>query len=219
MGITIHYEFFCKDKKCVDRTIREVREKALELRRKFPSVQIMDESNNSIAISPHPESEWITLNFEPYKEKERRFKEKKWDLEYVKLTESRYVTLEGKPYDIGAGVTGVSFTEKFIKPKYGRRGYQTAGFTKTQYAGAEGHVLACKLFDVIRKETDKHSIRDEADFCGDGDKGDYGKLMDNMEANMAVIKNMMGLLEGMGYKKEQMGGSAPEYLEKVRRHR
>lgn len=207
MGITIHYKFYCKDKKCAENIIKETHRVATAIKTQAPELKIEKHTPTEILINPFPNSEWVHLNFEPYETKMDRQKEKGWDYEAQCLSETRLVDTMGRRYKDWSNIPmGTPVKDEIVGPLFGKGGYQTASFTKTQYGGVEAHLIVCKLLDPAKKMADKEEVSDEADFCGDGDKEDEAKLFDNMESSlefiMRVHKQLTEVFPG------QIGGAA-----------
>jgi len=216
MGVTIHYRLFCRDKKCAEKIVSETAKVSKNLKKKFPSVEINHISKTEIVVCPNEGSECIHYNFEPYEKKLERHLKKGWDYEGLTLSKRVWVDPAGRRYrEWPKGLYGVPLKEEIVAPKFGKDGFQTSGFTKTQYGGVEAHILACRILEPAKKFAHKREISDEGDYCGDGDKEDFGKLTDAFEENLMMVQSIFGQLKSLGYDESRMGGAGFKRIKEI----
>jgi hypothetical protein len=133
MGVTIHYSF------AKAQMPEDLLKKAEVLAKKL-GFTVEDRSQNKLIINPHPDSEWISLDWHKVKTITKR---EGWDLEKSQIDEKRTGDVAADDWYCG-------------------------GFVKTHYAGPECHVKVAEFLRFIAGYCEKVNVYDEADYYEKG---------------------------------------------------
>jgi len=214
MGLAIQWAVRCNDEKCIQR----VHDSLKKLEKPF----FIQETKSSIIVCTDKMGEehvCISLRFEPW--------EKALEQSYVMQRAKFRVIGFNDPVFEGQGSFGHRMPEDMMKlidgrearcswetlkgePVLGKGGYQTGEWIKTQYAGIEHHIKACKILDTIKENADKMIIGDDGNYCGDGDKHDMTTLVDSFEEYADINIKIGSKLKNAGWKDENIVGNGKE---------
>ena len=203
VGITVHYKFKTGNINQVKNIIDNVEKTAKRMKKfDYPKLRIKRWAPHEITVD-YPDSETFHLNFEPLETKIAACKKAEekayagdWNdmwkcSEVMLLHKTKYTDRAGNVYleEPEIKIHPIRHEIDYDRPVLGESGYQTAAFTKTEYAGITAHMMVCNLLDAARKSPSKHIVRDEADFCGDKDKKrDFSKLYSAFEESWGRLE-------------------------------
>jgi len=157
MGITIHYAFMIRDRDAVLQVLKEIKDIAVKLKMK-----IVDDSEMSLVVHPHPNSETINLEFKTWIE----VKQKK-EFDYCKATLQDY--------------------EKVLDDK----NFVCSDFTKTQYAGYKTHILVAEMLRRVASRCTLAYVSDEADYYETRNIDKTAKNFDESSKMIGMIASML----------------------------
>jgi len=220
MGLTVQWAVRCNTRDC----IHAFTEQMAKMADKDPSMFHKLYRPGHIVVCTGDGGVCIKFKFEPWK--------KALEQSYVMKKQKFKILGFGDPVFDGVGPFGQHHPPKMVKmlkesfglpwqtydagPVLGKGGYQTGDWTKTEYAGIEHHIKACKILDKARKLADKAVIGDDGDYCGDGDKHSLKDLHDAFEGMAEVHMMIAGKLAESGWKDDQVIGPGIETSRRIK---
>jgi hypothetical protein len=214
MGLSVQWALICNTKDCT----RSFTDEMAKLSEKNPGMYHNLYRPGHILVCTGDDGVCLEFKFEPW--------EKALNQSYL-LKKARFKVLGfGDPVFDGVGPFGHHHPPKMVEllkehsgvptksmeagPVLGKSGYQTGDWVKTEYAGIEHHIKACKILDRARKLADKSVIDDDGDYCGDNDKHDLKDLHEAFEGMVKVHLMIGQKLKEAGWKDEQIAGHGIE---------
>ncbi len=171
MGIEIHYAFVRR--KTPATLMKEIHKEAIRR-----GMKIRHFSQYRLLIDPHPQSEWIDLNWRTW----QSIRDEKEPA--------------GDDADYWQWVKGI--VERFYLRLIRDDDWICLGFTKTQFAGINCH---CEVAELLRRVACRCRLADIGDEAGyyEGGKEDYDQAKEAFDANNKAISLLTAQL------KEQFG--------------
>jgi len=220
MGLTVQWVLKCNDKNC----IHKFTEQMAKMSEQDPTMFHKFYRPGHIMVCTGQDGVCLEFKFEPW--------EKALKQSYL-MKKMRFKVLGfGDPEFDGVGPFGHYYPpkmEKLLKgvygvpiktieanPVLGKGGYQTGNWTKTEYAGIEHHIKACKILDKARKLSDKSVIDDDGDYCGDDDRHSLKDLNKSFESMAEVHMMIAGKLAEAGWKDDQIKGPGIETSRRIK---
>jgi hypothetical protein len=168
MGITIHYTFVRRQNPHA--LMAEVNQAA-----KKRGMKIEHNSSHHLVIAPHPQCEWIDLNWRTWKE--------------IKGAKAEDNSEDGDYLNFLKGVV-----EHYYLPLVQDNDWICVGFTKTQFAGVDCHCAVAELLRFVASRCRLAEIGDEASYYEDG-LCRYEKTKEQFDRTNKVLGDVTALLK------------------------
>lgn len=220
MGLTVQWALKCDNQDCIHAFTDEM----AKMSDKDPSMFHKVYRPGHIMVCTGDDGVCLEFKFEPW--------QKALGQSYVMKKARFKVIAFGDPEFDGVGPFGHHHPpkmEKLLKdhfgvpvqsmeagPVLGMGGFQTGDWVKTEYAGIEHHIKACKILDKARKLSHKAVIGDDGDYCGDEDKHSLKDLHKAFEGMAEVHMRIAGKLAEAGWKDDQVIGPGMETSRRIK---